>query len=197
MKPLPLSFYQSDDVVSIAKKLIGKGLFTHFGPQTGGLIIETEAYAGIYDRASHAFGGRRTARTEIMYGPGGKAYVYFCYGMHYLLNAVTAAKNIPHAVLIRAILPLEGIETMLERRNKKKADQTLCNGPGSVCKALGITKEHNGLPLNHPPLMICDLGHQIREDQIHATPRIGVDYAGSDASLPYRFQLGVPDFVAK
>jgi DNA-3-methyladenine glycosylase len=189
MKPLPISFYQSQDVVSIAKNLLGKGLFTQFGCLTGGIIIETEAYAGITDRASHAYSGRRTARTEVMYGPGGRAYVYFCYGMHYLLNAVTGPKNIPHAVLIRAILPTEGIETMLERRKKKKLDPTLCNGPGTLCSALGITKEQNGIAINHSPLIICDLKIPFREEEIEATKRIGVDYAGPDASLPYRFLL--------
>lgn len=193
MKPLPLSFYQSDDVKAIAKNLLGKALFTEFGTQTGGIIIETEAYAGVEDRASHAYGGRRTARTEIMYGPAGHAYVYFCYGMHYLLNAVTAPKNTPHAVLIRAILPTTGIETMIERRRKKKLDKTLCNGPGALCAALGITKEHNGLTLNRSPLIICDLGYQVREDEVQATERVGVDYAGPDAALLYRFILKQKD----
>jgi DNA-3-methyladenine glycosylase len=196
MKPLALSFYQDTDVVAIAKKLLGKGLFTRFGNETGGLIIETEAYAGINDRASHAYAGRRTPRTEIMYGPGGRAYVYFCYGMHYLLNAVTAPLNTPHAVLIRAILPTIGIQTMLERRGKKKLDKTLCNGPGALCQALGITKEHNGLVLDRFPLLIGDMGDQVREDQIHALPRVGVDYAGPDASLPYRFVLDL-QLIAK
>lgn len=189
MRPLPLTFYQSSDVVSIAKNLLGKALFTRFGTQTGGLIIETEAYAGVGDRASHAYSGRRTKRTEIMYGPGGRAYVYFCYGMHYLLNAVTAPQNIPHAVLIRAILPLTGIKTMMVRRKKEKIDKTLCNGPGAVCQALGITIEQNGWPLNRSPLVICDAGVQVKEEQIRAAERVGVGYAGPDASLPYRFQL--------
>lgn len=187
---LPLSFYQSTDVVSIAQNLLGKGLFTNFdGAVTGGIIIETEAYAGMTDRASHAYGGRRTPRTEIMYEAGGHAYIYFCYGMHYLLNAVTAPKDTPHAVLIRAITPTVGLEFMLARRNKKILDRTLCNGPGTLCKALGITKSCNGLSLNSFPIKVCDLGCPIDPSKILASPRIGVNYAGPDAALPYRFQL--------
>jgi DNA-3-methyladenine glycosylase len=189
MKPLRLAFYQSADVVQIAKNLIGKGLLTRFGPLTGGIIIETEAYAGVNDRASHAYNNRRTKRTETMFGPGGRAYVYVCYGMHYLLNAVTAKENIPHAVLIRAILPTRGIETMLRRRKKEIFDGTLCGGPGALTQALGITKECNGAMLNKLPLLICDLGYEIPPSLIHASRRIGVDYAGIDAQLPYRFQL--------
>ena len=187
--PLPLSFYQGNDVVGIAKSLIGKGLFTQFGSLTGGLIIETEAYAGVHDRASHAFGGRRTQRNEVMYGPGGRAYVYFCYGMHFLLNAVTSNENIPHAVLIRAILPTHGIQTMLERRNKPKIDRTLCAGPGSLCQALGITKEQNGIKLDSSSLWIADTDLCIPDSMIVSSPRIGVDYAKEDANLPYRFSL--------
>jgi DNA-3-methyladenine glycosylase len=188
MIPLPLSFYQRDDVQTVAKELIGKTIYSLFGEKTGGIIIETEAYAGVTDRASHAYNGRRTARTEVMYGPGGYAYVYFCYGMHFLLNAVTASKDTPHAVLIRAIEPMWGIEIMLQRRNKKKLDSTLCFGPGALCKALGITKKFNGHPLNQPPIQICEAINNISEIQIKSGPRIGVDYAGPDAKLPYRFE---------
>jgi DNA-3-methyladenine glycosylase len=189
MTPLPLSFYQSSDVVQIARNLIGKGLFTRFGSLTGGIIIETEAYAGITDRASHAFNGRHTERTETMYKSGGHAYVYVCYGMHYLLNAVTAVQGIPHAVLIRAILPTCGIDAMLKRRKKEILDRTLCGGPGALCQSLGITKKSNGWLLNHPSLTIGDLGYDIPSSLIEASQRIGVDYAGPDALLPYRFQL--------
>lgn len=189
MKPLPLSFYQGGDVVQIAKNLIGKGFFTRFGALTGGVIIETEAYAGITDQASHAYNGRRTRRTETMYKEGGHAYVYTCYGMHYLVNAVTATSGVPHAVLIRAILPTRGFDTMLERRKKKVLDRTLCGGPGALCQALGITKECDGWPLNRYPMIIGDLGYIIPSSLINASKRIGVDYAGADALLPYRFHL--------
>src|SRR4051812_45478122 len=113
---LKKSFYQRDDVVQVAKELLGKYLFTHIdGKLTGGIITETEAYAGVIDRASHAYGGRRTARTEIMYGEGGTAYVYLCYGIHSLFNVVTNKKGTPHAILIRALHPTHGVETILKR----------------------------------------------------------------------------------
>lgn len=181
-------FYQRTDVVAVAKDLLGKYLFTQIGGLlTGGMIIETEAYGGVVDKACHAYNGRRTKRTEIMYAPGGVSYVYFCYGMHHLLNVVTNVKDIPEAVLIRAILPTEGIEKMLQRRNKEALDKTLTSGPGALCQALGITLEHNGLSLSHSPLWIEDRGVKLKEDQILKTPRIGIDYAGEDALLPWRF----------
>lgn len=185
--PLPLSFYQSDDVVDVAKKLLGKGLFTEIGGHlTGGIIIETEAYAGAGDRASHAYGNRRTKRTETMFQKGGIAYVYLCYGIHSLLNAVTADEDIPHAVLIRAIQPTAGIDLMLKRR-KKTTLEGLASGPGALTAALGITLAHNASPLNSESLWIADLG--IESEQIISGPRIGVDYAGPDALLPYRFLM--------
>jgi DNA-3-methyladenine glycosylase len=189
MKPLPLSFYQSDNVVELAQKLLGKGLFTNFGAITGGIIVETEAYAGADDRASHAYASKRTKRNEVMYGPGGRAYVYLCYGMYNLFNAVTSRKNTPHAILIRAIKPTIGIDFMMQRRNQKSLKQNLCNGPGTLCQALGITREQNGAKLDQYPIVICDLLNEPSRSQILAGPRIGVDYAGKDALLPYRFQL--------
>lgn len=186
MKSLPLSFYEREDVVTIAQELLGKGLFTNFGTQTGGIIIETEAYAGIEDRASHAYSGRRTPRNEVMYGSPGIAYVYLCYGIHALFNAVTAPEGIPHAVLIRAIIPTHGIKTMLSRRKKQVLDQTLTSGPGALTAALGISCEHKGLALDH---FIYDLGHEVKKQDILISTRIGIDYAGSDALLPYRFSM--------
>ena len=132
-------FYTRTDVVLIAKELLGKYLFTNFdGIFTGGIITETEAYNGVIDRASHAFGERRTARTEIMYSEGGTAYVYLCYGIHSLFNVVTNKKNNPHAVLIRAIHPTHGIEHMLRRRKMPRFKKNLSDGPGKVSEALGI-----------------------------------------------------------
>lgn len=194
MKPLPRSFYESQDVVSLARELLGKSLYTHFDALTGGVIIETEAYAGIQDRASHAFGGRRTERNEAMYGPPGLAYVYLCYGIHYMLNVVTGKTGTPHAVLIRALHPTHGIETMLRRRKKPKLDKTLTAGPGSVAAALAITREHNTLPFDAPPLFICEdiPSSHLKSLKIEASPRIGVDYAGEDAKLLYRFRLLEP-----
>ena len=123
---LPNDFYLQTDVVALARELLGKVLVTHFDrKKTCGIITETEAYNGVVDRASHAYNGRRTARNEHMYNQGGTSYVYICYGMHHLFNVVTNSKDIPHAILIRAIKPLEGIETMLARRNKTKLDKTI------------------------------------------------------------------------
>ena len=179
-------FYQRPDVVQIARELLGKGLFTCInGELTGGLIVETEAYAGVNDRASHTFNNRRTKRTEAMYGPGGIAYVYMCYGIHCLLNAVTNVEGVAQAVLIRALMPTHGIETMLQRRKKRKLDETLAGGPGALCQALGITMAQYGTSLTGPDVWICDVG--TKGQDIAATPRIGVDYAGDDAKLPYRF----------
>jgi DNA-3-methyladenine glycosylase len=187
-KKLPVSFYEREDVVLISKELIGKILVTQFdGRLTAGRIVETEAYNGIGDKASHAWNGRRTNRTEIMYAPGGVAYVYLCYGIHHLFNVVTNVKNIPNAVLIRAVEPLEGIDIMLERTKKSKAGYDLTRGPGNVSKALGIYTKHTGCNLIGVEIFIADDGFQYDPVDIIATPRIGVDYAGEDASLPYRF----------
>jgi DNA-3-methyladenine glycosylase len=189
MKKLPLSFYQREDVVLIAKELLGKIIVTRFdGIVTSGRIIETEAYNGIVDKASHAYGGRRTARTEIMYQQGGTAYVYLCYGIHHLFNVVTNSKDIPHAVLIRGIEPLVGIEAMMYRLNKTKNDKTIGRGPGNASKALGISTRHTGYSLLSKDLFIEDDGYQINPADILIGPRIGVDYAQEDAMLPYKFK---------
>jgi DNA-3-methyladenine glycosylase len=190
MKKLPVSFYQREDILEIAKELVGKVLVTNWnGKVTSGRIVELEAYNGIIDRASHAFGGRRTNRTEIMYAQGGVAYVYLCYGIHHLFNVVTHSKDVPHAILIRAIEPIEGIAEMLVRTRKKKADYTLTKGPGNVAKALGIATAHSGYSLRSKELFIADDGFVVAPKQLRFTARIGVDYAGDDALLPYRFYL--------
>ena len=194
---LPRSFYLRPDVVEVARDLLGKRLVTCFdGIVTSGIICETEAYAGVTDRASHTFGGRRTARTETMYAMGGTAYVYLCYGIHSLFNVVTNAENIPHAVLVRGIIPDEGQSTMLERSGKKKLDVRSGIGPGKVASLLGIHYSHSGLDLTagngsgQPPLIrIEDIGYHVNTDMIRTGTRIGVAYAGEDALLPYRFWL--------
>jgi len=189
-KIVPRSFYENPDVVKVAKGLLGKSLFTRIeGIITGGIIIETEAYAGVNDKASHVYNNRRTKRTEVMYGPGGIAYIYFCYGMHHLINAVTNVEGIAQAVLIRALHPTHGLKTMCERRGKTKVDKTLTSGPGSLCKALGITMEFYGEPLDSSRLWIKDSGLVVPDGNLLTTPRIGVDYAGDDALLPYRFVI--------
>ena len=184
-KTLTSLFYERDDVVQIAKDLLGKTLFsTIAGTLTGGIIVETEAYRGAEDRACHAYNNRRTKRTEVMFQKGGIAYVYLCYGIHSLLNVVTNIHGIPHAVLIRGLKPIHGLDHMEKRRGKK---ENLCNGPGALTQALGITLKHNSLPLDLPPLWIEDSGIEISENQIMSGPRIGVDYAKEHALLPWRF----------
>jgi DNA-3-methyladenine glycosylase len=197
MKKLSLAFYRRDDVLLIAKELIGKVLATSWsGVYTSGRIVEVEAYAGVMDRASHAVGGRRTARNEIMYGPGGTAYVYLCYGIHHLFNVVTNTKNIPHAILIRALEPMEGISHMLERTGKEKLDSTLTRGPGNVSKALGIRTGQNGYPLTGKEVFLADDGFDTSTVTVASSPRIGVDYAGDHALLPYRFYIKGNPFVS-
>lgn len=193
---LPLNYYQREDVVGIARDLLGKVLVTHFdGFRTSGIITETEAYAGAVDRASHAYGNRYTKRTRIMYQPGGYAYVYLCYGIHSLFNIVTGNRETPHAVLIRAIEPLEGVEVMLSRSGKSKIDRHFGIGPGKVSKILGIHYSHTGLPLtgglgqgeDDLRIWLEDRGIEFSREQVKVTARIGVDYAGADAELPFRF----------
>ena len=188
---LSRDFYLRDDVVAISSDLLGKVLCTRLnGELTKAIIVETEAYAGVTDKASHAYGDRRTKRTEPIYGQGGTAYVYLCYGLHHLFNVVTNQAETPHAVLIRAGIPLSGTERMLKRRNKEKVDKALLAGPGSLAKALGITTDHTGLSLMHGQIWIEDQGFEIDDDSLRVGPRVGVDYAGDDALRPYRFRLG-------
>ena len=190
MALLDKKFYLRDDVVQISKELLGKYLFTNVkGKITGGIITETEAYNGIIDRASHAFGGRRTARTEIMYSEGGVAYVYFCYGIHSLFNVVTNVKDVPHAVLIRAIHPVDGIEIMLKRRKKKTVDKTFSGGPGTVAQALDIQVSQTGTDLRGNKIWIEDKNFEVKNSQVKISKRIGVESAGDAAHLPYRFVL--------
>lgn len=185
---LSADFYLRDDVVLIAKELLGKVLFTRFnGSLCGGIITETEAYAGIHDKASHAYKGRRSDRTEIMYNRGGTAYVYLCYGVHSLFNVVTNKRDIPDAVLIRGISPVTGIDTMLQRTGKKCAGTDFTTGPGKVSKALGIHYSHTGTDLCGKTIWLEDTGIAAAENEIFTGTRIGVDYAGDDALLPYRF----------
>ncbi len=195
---LPRSFYTREDVVTVSRELLGKRLFTRInGVLTGGIITETEAYRGPEDRASHAFGGRRTQRTEIMYASGGTAYVYLCYGIHHLFNVVTNKKDTPHAVLIRAIEPLEGIETMLKRRKKKKMERAVTAGPGSMSQALGITTALTGIDLLGNQIWIEDRGNALNANEIISSKRIGVDYAGEHAERLWRFTMKGNLWVSK
>ena len=187
---LDKSFYLREDVVKIAEELLGKYLFTNFeGVITGGIITETEAYEGITDKASHAYNDRRTARTEIMYQTGGIAYVYLCYGMYSLFNVVTNVEGVPHAVLIRGIKPVEGLEDIKKRVKQNNLNKYLLNGPGKLTKALGIHYSHTGTDLNSDTIWLEDRNYKINKKDIIITKRVGVDYAKEDALLPYRFIL--------
>jgi DNA-3-methyladenine glycosylase len=195
---LPESFYLNNDVVELSKALIGKYLFTCIdGITTGGYIVETEAYNGIVDKASHAYGDRNTPRTKTMYQQGGIAYVYLCYGIHEMFNIVTSPEGVPRAILIRAIEPTEGIETMMYRRNMEIMKPTITRGPGSVAKALGISRAINAISLQSDTLWLEDRGLTFPDESIAAAPRIGVDYAGDDALLAYRFYVKGNVYVSK
>ncbi len=197
MKKLPASFYSRTNVVTIAKELLGKLLVTEFdGLFTSGRIVETEAYNGVVDKASHAYGGRRTQRTETMYADGGIAYVYLCYGIHHLFNVVTNKVDTPHAILIRGIEPVKGIDIMLQRMKKEKQDYTVGRGPGNVSKALGISVSHTSLSLLQKEIYIAEDGYKIKPSQIGVSVRIGVDYAAEDALLPYRFYIKDNPYVS-
>ncbi|NIF05121.1 DNA-3-methyladenine glycosylase [Chryseobacterium sp. Tr-659] len=195
---LPLSYYSNPDVLFLAKDLLGKVLFTEInGDITGGIIVETEAYNGIYDKASHAYGARRTIRTEPLYSHGGISYVYLCYGIHHLFNIVTSVENEPHAVLIRAIEPLEGKEFMELRRNMPASKPAISSGPGSAAKALGIDRSFNKKDLTENEIWIEDQGIRYNPEEIIASPRIGVAYAQEDALLPWRFFVKGNQYVSK
>ena len=190
MNRLQKSYFLGHDVLAIARDLLGKYLFTmKDGQLAGGIISEVEAYKGTTDKASHAYGGRRTRRNEMMYHEGGVAYMYLCYGMHNMLNFVTNEEDIPDAVLIRGIIPTHGEELMLRRTGKSRMSRDIGSGPGKVSKLLGLTVADNGCPLTGDTVWIEDRGLQIPANQIEITPRIGVDYAGEDALLPYRFLI--------
>lgn len=190
------SFYRNEDVVALSRQLLGKLLCTFIdGIYTSGYIIETEAYAGETDKASHAYGGRRTKRTETMYAEGGTAYVYLCYGIHSLFNVVTNKQDVPHAILIRAIFPKDGIEHMQQRRRSGLKGAALTKGPGTVSTALGIHFSMSGKNLGGNEIWVEDEGIEIPENLVHSGPRIGVDYAEEDAKLPYRFFIKAEDFA--
>ncbi|SEW52164.1 DNA-3-methyladenine glycosylase [Chitinophaga arvensicola] len=196
MKKLPLKFYQQKEVTVVARQLLGKKLVTQLnGVRTAGIIVETEAYAGAVDRASHAWNNRRTQRTEVMFGPGGTAYVYLCYGIHYLFNVVTNVADTPHAVLIRALEPVEGIADM-QLRYHPKTSALLTAGPGSLSKAMGINASLNSENLRGEIIWI-EPGITVTDEQIVASTRVGVDYAGADALLPYRFHIRNNKWVSK
>lgn len=183
MKPLPRSFY-ARPVLVVARDVIGK-ILVHDTPEgrVAGRVVEAEAYRGPEDRAAHSYGGRRTARTEAMYGPPGHAYVFFVYGMHHHVNLVTTKTGAPHAVLLRAVEPLEGVALMAERRGRKPTDRELTNGPGKLCVAFAIDRSAYGADLCRGPLFLAD-GPRGR---VARSARIGIDYAGAWVKRPWRF----------
>ncbi len=202
-KRLTADFYTRTDVVQVARELLGKLLVTEFdGQRTSGIITETEAYRAPDDRASHAYGNRRTPRTEIMFQEGGRAYIYLCYGIHHLFNVVTATEGVAHAVLVRAIEPFEGVETMLERRgmqvktrnqksNTHPLNLSLTNGPGALSQALGLRTAFTGqsLILDDTRIWVETMDGAAIAPTIAVGKRIGVDYAGECAEWPWRFWL--------
>lgn len=184
-------------MVQTARELLGKILVTNLdGILTSARIVETEAYVAFTDKASHSYNGRRTNRNEHMYAKGGISYVYICYGMHHLFNVVTHEKEVPDAVLIRAAEPLQGMAAMLKRAGKEKPDFTLTKGPGNMCRALGITKNHSGLTLYGNEIFITDDGFAWSANDIGASKRIGIASAGEDALLPYRFYVKGNKYVS-
>ncbi len=191
---LDKNFYLREDVVNIAKDLIGKWIFTNIDNCiTGGIITETEAYEGETDKASHAYKGKRSERTKIMYYEGGTAYVYLCYGVHSLFNVVTNKTGIPHAILIRAIKPIIGIEYMSARYDNKPIKKNTAKGPGLVSKLLGIHYSYSGESLLNNKIWFEDKNTKFDKNKIVQTKRIGINYAEEDALLPYRFYISFDD----
>jgi DNA-3-methyladenine glycosylase len=199
LKILDKAFYNRKNVVQVARDLLGKILITQLdGYRSSGRIVETEAYAGVEDRASHAFGSKRTARSEHLYGDPGTIYIYICYGMHHLFNVITNKKNIPHGVLIRALEPMEGVEHMLKRTGRLTSDFTITKGPGNLSRAMGMTKLQSGGNVFSEEIFIADDGLRYKKNEIIVTKRIGVEGAREDADLPYRFIVkGNPYVSAK
>jgi DNA-3-methyladenine glycosylase len=196
MNKLSLSFYLRNDVVKIARELLGKVLVSNFHDQyTSGRIVETEAYAGEIDKASHAYKGR-TKRTEVMYGEGGVAYVYLCYGIHQMFNIVCNENGTPHAILIRAVEPIAGTDVMMKRTGKKVLDETVTRGPGNVGKAFGFHTSQCGMSLQSDEMFIADDGFKVKPTDIITSPRIGVDYAGDHAAWHYRFYIRGNKYVS-
>lgn len=208
-RKLPRKFYLREDTIEIARDLLGKLLVVpaENGRRVSGMIVETEAYLGETDRAAHSYRGRRTPRNEVMYARGGHVYVFFVYGMYYQFNVVTGPQDHPHAILIRAVEPVEGIEIMRDRRSVPKAaatgalrspmpDKNLTSGPGKLCIALNIDRSLNGEDLLDGRVWLEDY-KQFSEDEIATGRRIGIDYAGEDVERRWRFWVRDNPFVSK
>lgn len=195
---IPLDFYRRTDVVQLARELLGKAICTVVdGRYSSGMITEVEAYNGTTDKACHAYGGRLTSRTSVMYREGGVAYVYLCYGIHHLFNIVVSHSNDPKAILVRSIEPVSGGGVMLMRRRPSgRVDKSLTNGPGKLTEALGINISNNAMALNSPQLWL-ETFRDFQDNDIAVSTRVGVDYAGDDALLPYRFYIRENEFVSR
>jgi DNA-3-methyladenine glycosylase len=194
--PLPRSFYLQPTLV-VARRLLGKVLVHETADGlSAGRIVETEAYRGPADRAAHSRGGHRSARNEVMYGPPGRAYVYFVYGMHHCVNVVTQAADVPEAVLIRALEPVAGVALMRARRALPDAPEwRLCRGPGALCQALAIDRDENGADLRRARLTVRR-APEVPARLVLRTPRVGVDYAGGHAARPWRFVVATSPAVS-
>lgn len=187
---LSREFYTQTDVIGLSKKLLGKYLCTNIkGKYCSGMIVETEAYKAPEDHGSHAFGNLRTARTEAMFAKGGSAYVYLIYGIYKLFNVITHKEGVAHAILVRAIEPVEGTETMLYRRKMKDMKKNLCSGPGLLTQALGIDMTHNKTDLTGKMLWIEDRGKYIPPEQVICSPRVGLNISEPYKSIPWRFRI--------
>jgi len=197
MKKLPREFYTRSDVLEVARDLLGKKLVVpnRNGARVAGIIVETEAYRGPQDRASHAYNGRRTRRTETMYGIGGTAYVYFVYGMYHQFNVVTNVEDIPHAVLVRAVEPVEGLD-IIRRRRAGRSEYELTSGPGRLCVAMGIDRGLDNADLLGNRVWIEE-GISISPRQIARGPRVGIDYAEEWVTKPWRFWARDNPFVSR
>lgn len=190
--PLPVAFY-ARETEQVARDLLGAVLECRSpAGVTAGRIVETEAYVGEHDLACHAAAGR-TPRTEPLYGPPGMAYVYFIYGMYWCFNAVTRRRHEPSAVLVRAVEPVAGVDLMRERRPRVRRDVDLTNGPGKLCIALGICREHNGVRLQRTPLLIR-AGLHVPDHDVTVTPRIGISQS---ADWPLRWFVTGNPYVSK
>lgn len=197
MGKLPKKFYTRTDTVAIAEELLGKKLCSRFHDQyTAGIICETEAYVGVTDRGCHAYNGRFTERTKVLYENGGVVYVYICYGIHYLFNVITHTKNNPHAILIRAIEPVEGVDIMLQRTGRPKFDPTIAAGPGLVSQCMGFTKQDTGLSLTGDTIWIEDAPVIVTENIIKSA-RVGMNFEGEYKTIPWRFRIKNSAFTSK
>ncbi|MGH9962203.1 MAG: DNA-3-methyladenine glycosylase [Pyrinomonadaceae bacterium] len=194
---LPREFYTRTSVLIVARELLGTLLVVPApdGARVSGMIVETEAYRGPLDRASHAYGGRRTRRTETMYGLGGAVYIFFVYGMYNQFNVVTNVEDVPHAVLVRALEPVEGMELMRQRRHGQ-SDRNLTNGPGKLCIAMGIDRKLDRTDLLGDEVWL-EAGEKFPARKIASGRRIGIDYAEEWVGKPWRFWVKDNPFVSR